>query len=197
MDHIHRPIITSKQTKTKTTRFKDILENNILSNPSSSSRALTIAAKYSKSPTNTLYVRVSHPPTHPLESYRNTETTMETLKKHLRDARKKGARGRKEIPVARGACRTSGARSKLQKNQRKRVHRDRRAASTSPRSSARENFNNPRDTKRYVCSHIWPGLMRGSGGGSFRFTLLVRRRRRRGGGKSRLPGSGPKRKRIR
>lgn len=27
-------------------------------------------------------------------------------------------------------------------------------------SSARGNFNNPRDTKRNVCSHIWPGLMR-------------------------------------
>lgn len=54
-----------------------------------------------------------------------------------------------------GRARGSGKRAKEENTARSVV-----AGAFEAGSSARGNFNNPRDTKRNVCSHIWPGLMR-------------------------------------
>lgn len=47
-----------------------------------------------------------------------------------------------------------------QRRERRAKEDERRKRSAVAGSAARGNFNNPRDTKRNVCSHIWPGLMR-------------------------------------
>lgn len=76
-----------------------------------------------------------------------------------------------------------------QRRERRAKEDERRKRSAVAGSAARGNFNNPRDTKRNVCSHIWPGLMRqfsvyvGPSARGRKITIAGKRLREEAGGK--------------